>query len=165
MFLKRYPGSNPELVAAVSKHGGFGVVQPIALTHLYKHDYRKGLQLIKNLSGGNPFGVNITILPKTSASMKYVKMNEEFLDVALDEGVKFILTSLGKPNDIVKIAHEKGAKVYHDVHNKKLAMLAIEAANFSKSCGVPSLVRNRISFTQCSVQNGNLEGQKVIETS
>ena len=30
-----YPGSNPELVAAVSNSGGFGVVQPLALTALY----------------------------------------------------------------------------------------------------------------------------------
>ena len=42
-----YPGSNPELVAAVSNSGGFGVVQPLALTILYGHDFRKGLQLIK----------------------------------------------------------------------------------------------------------------------
>ena len=27
-----YPGSNPELIAAVSEAGGFGVVQPVALT-------------------------------------------------------------------------------------------------------------------------------------
>ncbi len=37
-----YPGSNPELVAAVSEAGGFGVVQPVALTSLYGHDFREG---------------------------------------------------------------------------------------------------------------------------
>ena len=42
-----YPGSNPELVAAVSEAGGFGVVQPVALTSLYGHDFREGLKLIK----------------------------------------------------------------------------------------------------------------------
>ena len=42
-----YPGSNPELVAAVSEAGGLGVVQPVALTSLYGHDFREGLQLIK----------------------------------------------------------------------------------------------------------------------
>ena len=45
-----YPGSNPELVAAVSEAGGFGVVQPISLTHLYGHDFREGLRLIKTLT-------------------------------------------------------------------------------------------------------------------
>jgi hypothetical protein len=56
-----YPGSNPELVAAVSTAGGLGVVQPISLTHLYGHDFREGLQLIKSLTD-KPFGVNFTIL-------------------------------------------------------------------------------------------------------
>ena len=42
-----YPGSNPELVAAVSEAGGFGVVQPIALTRLYGWDFREGLRHIK----------------------------------------------------------------------------------------------------------------------
>ena len=45
-----YPGSNPELVAAVSAAGGLGVVQPISLTHLYGHDFREGLRLIKRLT-------------------------------------------------------------------------------------------------------------------
>ena len=123
-----YPGSNPELVAAVSEAGGFGVVQPIALSHLYKHDFRAGLKLIKSLTS-KPFGVNITILPKTAASAKYVKMNDEFLDIAIEEGCKWILTSLGKPDDIVKIAHQTDVdvKVYHDVHNAKLALRAADA--------------------------------------
>jgi nitronate monooxygenase len=121
-----YPGSNPELVAAVSDAGGFGVVQPIALTRLYGHDYREGLRLIKSLTD-KPFGVNITILPKTAASAKYAKMNEMFADIAIEEGVEFLLTSLGKPNDIVEKAHANGVKVYHDVHNAKLAKLAYEA--------------------------------------
>ena len=45
-----YPGSNPELIAAVSEAGGFGVVQPVALTSLYGHDFREGLKLIKKLT-------------------------------------------------------------------------------------------------------------------
>ena len=121
-----YPGSNPELVAAVSEAGGFGVVQPIALTRLYGHDYREGLRYIKSLTS-KPFGVNITILPKTAASARYAKMNEEFADIAIEEGVKFLLTSLGKPDSIVEKAHRHGVKVYHDVHNSKLALRAIDA--------------------------------------
>jgi len=121
-----YPGSNPELVAAVSQAGGFGVVQPISLTRLYKHDFREGLQLIKKLTD-RPFGVNITILPNTAAAAKYRGMNEEFLEVAIDEGVKFILTSLGKPDEIVKRCHRANVKVYHDVHSQKIALQAAGA--------------------------------------
>lgn len=118
-----YPGSNPELIAAVSRAGGLGIVQPLALTHLYGHDFRKGLQLIKTLSGNKPFGVNFTILPNA----KYKKMMDEWMDISMDEGVKFFLTSLGKPNDIVKRAHQNGIKVYHDVHNVELARRAAGA--------------------------------------
>ena len=110
----------------MSEAGGFGVVQPIALTRLYGHDYREGLRMIKSLTD-KPFGVNITILPNTAAAAKYRGMNEEFLEVALEEGVKFILTSLGKPNDIVKRCHEAGVKVYHDVHTPKIALQAAAA--------------------------------------
>lgn len=101
-------------------------MQPISLTRLYKYDFREGLKYIKSLTN-KPFGVNITILPKTVASARYAEMNEEFADVAIEEGVKFLLTSLGKPDEIVKKAHENGVKVYHDVHNAKLAMRAVDA--------------------------------------
>ena len=103
-----YPGSNPELVAAASEAGGFGIVQPISLTHLYGHDFRAGLRHIKSLTD-KPFGVNFTIVPNA----KYKKQMDEWMDISIDEGVKFFLTSLGKPHDIVKKAHANGVKVYH----------------------------------------------------
>jgi nitronate monooxygenase len=39
-----YPCSNPELVAAVSKAGGLGVVQPLSLVYVHGYDYREGLR-------------------------------------------------------------------------------------------------------------------------
>lgn len=99
------------------------MVQPLALTRLYGHDFRAGLRLIKKLSEGKPFGVNFTILPNE----RYKKMMNEWMDISIDEGVKFFLTSLGKPNSIVTKAHQHGIKVYHDVHNVKLAKLAAAA--------------------------------------
>ena len=111
-----YPGSNPELVAAVSAAGGLGVVQPISLTHLYGHDFREGLRLIKRLTD-KPFGVNFTILE----NKKYKKQMDEWMHVAADEGVKFFLTSLGKPDRIVAFAKPRGIKIYHDVHTPRVA--------------------------------------------
>ena len=119
-----YPGSNPELIAEVSRCGGLGIVQPLSLTHLYGHDFREGLQLIKKLSDNKPFGVNFTIMPKNK---KYNKMMDEWMNVSCEEGVKFFLTSLGKPDSIVKFAHDNGIKVYHDVHNISLAQRAADA--------------------------------------
>jgi len=114
-----YPGSNPELIAAVSEAGGFGVVQPVALTSLYGHDFREGLQLIKKLTD-KPFGVNFTIFG--GANKKYHDQMKAWMDISIEEGIKFFLTSLGKPTEIVKIAKQNGIKVYHDVPNKKVAL-------------------------------------------
>lgn len=114
-----YPGSNPELVAAVSEAGGFGVVQPVALTSLYGHDFREGLQLIKQLTD-KPFGVNFTIFG--GANKKYHEQMKEWMEISIEEGIKFFLTSLGKPDAVVKTAKEHGIKVYHDVPNKKVAL-------------------------------------------
>ena len=124
-----YPGSNPELVAAVSEAGGFGVVQPISLTTLYGHDFREGLRLIKSLTS-RPFGVNFTIVP----NKRYQKQMDEWMDISIDEGVKFFLTSLGKPDRIVKIASQHGIKVYHDVHTPAVALKAADAGVHGLNC-------------------------------
>ena len=114
-----YPGSNPELVAAVSECGGFGIVQPVSMTSLYGHDFREGLKLIKNLTN-KPFGVNFTIFG--GANKKYHEQMKEWMEISIEEGIKFFLTSLGKPDSVIKKAKEHGIKVYHDVPNKKVAL-------------------------------------------
>ena len=124
-----YPGSNPELVAAVSEAGGFGVVQPISLTTLYGHDFREGLKLIKSLTS-KPFGVNFTIIE----NKKYKKQMEEWMDISIEEGVKFFLTSLGKPDAIVKIAEKNGIRVYHDAHTPKVARKVADAGVHGLNC-------------------------------
>ena len=44
------------------------------------------------------------------------------MEISIEEGVKFFLTSLGKPNEILKVAKQHQVKVYHDVPNKKVAL-------------------------------------------
>jgi nitronate monooxygenase len=119
-----YPGSNPELIAAVSEAGGFGVVQPVTMTSLYGHDFRKGLQLIKQLTK-KPFGVNFTIFG--GANQKYHEQMRTWMEIAIEEDIKFFLTSLGKPHEVIKRAKENGIKVYHDVHNKKVSLAMMDA--------------------------------------
>ncbi|MEM9775668.1 MAG: nitronate monooxygenase [Chloroflexota bacterium] len=126
-----YPGSNPELVAAVSEAGGFGVVQPVALTSLYGHDFREGLRLIKKLTN-KPFGVNFTIFG--GANKKYHEQMKKWMAISIEEDVKFFLTSLGKPHEIVKIAKEHRIKVYHDVPNKKVALAMRDAGVDGLNC-------------------------------
>ena len=125
-----YPGSNPELVAAVSEAGGLGVVQPITMTYVYKHDFRKGLQLIKQLTN-KPFGVNFTLL---AGNKRYERRLHEWMDIAIEEGSKFFLTSLGNPKWVVERAHQNGIVVYHDITTRKFAQKAIDAGVDGLNC-------------------------------
>ena len=119
-----YPCSNPELVGAISAAGALGVLQPISLTYVHGHEYRAGIQLITRLAGGRPIGMNALI---EASSRTYQARMERWIDVALEEGVKFILTSLGNPRWVVERAHAAGAVVYHDATERKWGDKALQA--------------------------------------
>ena len=106
-----YPCSNPELVAAVSAAGGIGIVQPISLTFVFRHEFRAGLRLIRSLTD-RPIGMNALI---EAFSASYRRRMEGWVDVALEEGVRFFVTSLGNPRWVVERAAAAGGIVYHDV--------------------------------------------------
>ncbi len=111
-----YPCSNPELGAAVSAAGGLGIVQPISLTYVHGHEYREGLRLIHKLSGGKPIGFNALV---EKSSRTYEQRMIRWVDIALEEGVRFFLTSLGNPRWVVDKVHAAGGVVYHDVINRR----------------------------------------------
>ena len=117
-----YPCTNPELVAAVSEAGGIGIVQPMSMEFVHKHDYREGLRLIRRMTD-KPFGVNL-ILEKSAKV--YEDRVRRWLEISLEEGVKFFVTSLGKPDEVVQKAHAVGALVYHDITERKWAQRAID---------------------------------------
>jgi len=93
-----YPCTNPELVAVVSEAGGIGIIQPISLTYVYRHDFRAGVRRIRGLTS-KPIGMNVLI---EKSSKAYQEKMTRWLDIALEEGVRFIITSLGKPDWVVK---------------------------------------------------------------
>lgn len=115
-----YPCSNPELVAAVSEAGGIGIVQPASLTYVHGHDYREGLRYIRSLTN-RPVGLNALI---ESASRTYHERMVEWVETALEEGVRFFVTSLGKPRWVVDRVQSVGGVVYHDVTERKWALKA-----------------------------------------
>lgn len=118
-----YPCSNPELIAAVSEAGALGVVQPISLTYVYGHDFREGLRLIRRLTA-RPIGMNALI---EQSSRRYLARMSGWIDIALEEGVRFFVTSLGKPGWVVERVHSAGGVVYHDVTERKWADKGLEA--------------------------------------
>ncbi len=118
-----YPCSNPELVAAVSAAGGLGVVQPISLTYVHGYDFVKGLQYIRTLTR-KPIGMNALI---EQSNQRYHQRMVQWVELALQEGVRFFITSLGKPDWVVQRVHAAGGVVYHDVTETKWAQKAMDA--------------------------------------
>ena len=118
-----YPCSNPELVAAVSQAGGIGILQPISLTYVHGYDFRAGLRYMRQLTD-RPIGMNALI---EKASRRYHERMSEWIDIALEEGVRFFVTSLGKPRWVVDRVSPHGGVVYHDVTERKWALKGIES--------------------------------------
>ena len=117
-----YPCSNPELVAAASEAGAIGVVQPISLTYVHGHEYREGLRLIRSLTA-KPIGLNALI---EQSSRIYRERMEKWIEIALEEGVRFFVTSLGNPKWVVRRVESVGGVVYHDVTERKWAQKAVD---------------------------------------
>jgi nitronate monooxygenase len=125
-----YPCSNPELVAVASEAGAIGIVQPISLTYVHGHDYREGLRLIRRLTS-KPIGMNALI---EKSSKIYLERMHRFVDVSLEEGVRFFITSLGNPRWVVDKVAAVGGKVYHDVTDRKWAQKALDGGVHGLIC-------------------------------
>ena len=119
-----YPCSNPELVGAVSAAGGIGIIQPISLTYVHGHDFREGVRLTRSLAKGKPIGFNALI---EQSSKYYHERMVKWIDVALEEGIRFFITSLGKPRWVVDRVGAVGGVVYHDVTELKWAQKGMDA--------------------------------------
>jgi nitronate monooxygenase len=124
-----YPCSNPELIAAVSGAGGIGIIQPISMSFVHGYELRVGIKKIKAMTK-NPLGFN-AIVEKTSTI--YEQRMRQWIDIALDEGVRFFITALGDPRWVVEKVHAQGGIVFHDVTSRKHAMKALE-------CGIDGLI-------------------------
>lgn len=124
-----YPCSNPELVAAISDSGALGIIQPLSLTYVHGYDYLEGIQYMRTLTD-RPLGFNALI---EKSSRKYHERMVNWIDISLEQGVRFFITSLGKPDWVVDRVHAFGGLVYHDVTERKWAQIGID-------CGVDGLI-------------------------
>jgi nitronate monooxygenase len=117
-----YPCSNPELIAAVSAAGGIGIIQPISMTFVHKRDLREGIRWIRTQTD-RPIGFNAIVEQSSSV---YENRMRKWIDVALEEGVRFFITALGDPRWVVDKVHAAGGIVYHDVTERKWADKALQ---------------------------------------
>ena len=117
-----YPCGNPELTAAVSAAGGIGILQPVSLTYVHGHEYRAAIRLMRSLTD-KPIGMNALI---EKSSKKYHQRMIEWVDIALEEGIRFFVTSLGKPDWVAQRVHAVGGLVYHDVTELKWARIGLD---------------------------------------
>jgi nitronate monooxygenase len=96
---------------------------------VHGYAFREGIQKIRSLTD-RPIGMNALI---EQSSKMYRRRMEEWIDVALEEGVRFFVTSLGKPDWVVQRVETVGGRVYHDVTERKWAQKGID-------CGVHGLI-------------------------
>ncbi|BEQ14768.1 2-nitropropane dioxygenase [Desulfoferula mesophila] len=92
---------NPEMVAAVSQAGGFGV-----LGSAFQNDpeaLRRQIEQVQALTE-RPFGANLTVLNPISAQLA---------QVILEMGIKAVTTSAGDPTPLVDQLKTHGVMVLH----------------------------------------------------
>ena len=106
---------NPEMVAAVSEAGGYGL-----LATAFQNDpdkLREQVEEVKKLTD-KPFGANLMAVNPKSI---------EFAQILADADIKAVTTSAGSPKTLVAFLKERGIKVLHVVANVANAIKA-EAA-------------------------------------
>src|SRR5271166_1006195 len=105
-----------ELAAAVSNAGGLGVLT--ALTQPSPEALRDEIRRCRGLTD-QPFGVNLTILPSIKPP-PYA----EFLDAALQSGVRIIETAGNSPRNFVEKIRIAGARLVHKCTSVRHALSA-----------------------------------------
>ena len=99
--------SRAELASAVSNAGGLGIIT--AGSFLTAEEFQQELQKMKTLTD-KPFAVNITLLP-TRRQINW----EEYIYVALEEGVNIIETAGRSPEPYMEWLKKANVKVLHKV--------------------------------------------------
>ena len=108
--------SRAELVAAVSKAGGLGILA--STTFEAKEELREEIRKTKSLTD-KPFGVNLNLFP-----MMRPRSVEEDIDLFIDEGVGIVESSGASPEPYVPQLKEAGVKIIHKVPAVRFARKA-----------------------------------------
>ena len=104
--------SDENMIVEAIRSGITGAIP--ALNYKSTDALRAAIRSIRAQVSG-PFGINLIV----NKSNFYYK---DQLTVCLDEKVDFIITSLGSPEETIRLAHQQGVKVFCDVVDVKLAI-------------------------------------------
>jgi nitronate monooxygenase len=97
--------TNEEMIVAAHNAGITGCIP--SLNYRTPEELKKGLASINQKTNGN-FGVNL-IVNKSNINLK------THFPIVMESGVKFIITSLGSPKEVIEAAKKNNIKVFCDV--------------------------------------------------
>ena len=129
---------NPELVAAVSEAGGFGLLATAFVEdpEVVRDEVRKTKELTDN-----PFGANLFVMNPLAA---------KFIEVLADEGIRAVTVSGGSPKELIPFLHDKGIKVI-------VVVPTVEIARGAEAAGADAIVAE-------GVESGGLQGFQGVST-
>jgi len=129
---------NPELVAAVSEAGGFGLLATaFAEDPEFLRDQVKATKKLTN----KPFGSNIFVMNPLA---------QKFVEVLAEEGVRVVTVSGGSPKTLIPILHDLGIRVI-------VVSPTVEGAKGAESLGVDAIVAE-------GAESGGVQGFKGVST-
>ncbi len=112
-------------VAAAVKAGQMGFIT--AASFIDVDALRAEIRRCRELTGGQPFGVNISMLPKLVVGERV----EEIVDLVCEEGVGFVETAGRNPEPYLPRLHAAGIKVLHKAptvrHARKAQAVGVDA--------------------------------------
>ena len=104
--------TSPDLTAAISNEGGFGMVAGISMNALR---LREVIREVKERTA-RPFGVNVVFKDEV----------EPLVHIALEEQVKALSFFWGYPKDFVRRVQDQGCRVMHTVSSVEEAKRSVE---------------------------------------
>ena len=129
---------NPELVAAVSEAGGFGLLATAFTEN--PESLRNQVKATKKLTN-KPFGSNIFVMNPLA---------QQFVEVLAQEGVGLVTVSGGSPKTLIPILHGLGIRVI-------VVSATVDGAKGAEELGADALVAEE-------AESGGVQGFKSIST-
>lgn len=110
--------SDASLAAAMVRAGGMGFIT--ARSSSTNEQFRRQLHTCRDLTGGLPFGVNLTL----SRRMQHNDIMLERLHIAIEEGVRIFETAGLPPTSLMPIFHRASAVIIHKCAHVRHAVAA-----------------------------------------